>query len=204
MPAETQQAEAPSKPEMPAAAGSGTETSAAPTAAAEQAPSAKVTPPPPVTSEEAAAAGGKPVREVPNMRVLAPALVKPEPADTTPPAQPEAGSVPAVTAPKPSQTAALPKPKPAKPVHHAATNGHYYIQLASVGSEKVAAREWTRLQKVHPSILGARELVIEKKEIAGRGTFYRVQSGGFKSLEEARSVCNELKAKKQACLAVKR
>ena len=83
-------------------------------------------------------------------------------------------------------------------------NGHYYIQLASVGSEKVAAREWTRLQKVHPSILGARELVIEKKEIAGRGTFYRVQSGGFKSLEEARSVCNELKAKKQACLAVKR
>ena len=46
--------------------------------------------------------------------------------------------------------------------------------------------------------------MIEKKEIAGRGTFYRVQSGGFKSLEEARSVCNELKAKKQACLAVKR
>ncbi len=132
---------------------------------------------------------------MPNMRVLAPALVKPEPAETAPPSKPETGSVPAVTAPAVDQTAAIPKARPSKPAH-AAKGGHFYIQLASVGSEKVAAHEWARLQKAYPDVLRERELVIEKKEIAGRGTFYRVQSGGFKSLEEARSVCNTFEDEK--------
>ena len=100
--------------------------------------------------------------------------------------------------------AAVPKAGPAKPPKAAAAGGDYLVQLASVTSEKLAEREWGRLQKAFPDIFGGRKLTIEKKEIAGRGTFYRVQSGGFATLDEARAVCNGLKEKKQACLPVNR
>lgn len=216
-PGESQQAGMPDKPAAPAvpATAGGEAGKSAGTSVAAQQPSApkaaapKVTAPkvtaPPAPTKESSAAGGKAVRDVPNMRVLAPALMKPKPADTAPPPASETGSVPAVTAPAVGRTASVPKAKPPAPAPtHAAANGRYFIQLASVGSEKVAAREWTRLQKRFPDILGARELVIEKKELAGRGTFYRVQSGSFESLREARSICNALKAKKQACLPIKR
>jgi hypothetical protein len=156
-----------------------------------------------VGSDEPAA---KQVRDVPNLRVLAPALVKPEPAESAPPpkaAVPEPGSVPVLTVPK-THTAAVPKSAPAKSPKAAAGDGGFLIQLASVTSEKLAEREWTRLQKAFPDVLGGRKLTVEKKEIAGRGTFYRVQSGGYATLDEARAVCNGLKQKKQACFPVNR
>jgi hypothetical protein len=151
---------------------------------------------------------GKPVRDVPNMRVLAPALVKPEPAESAPPpaAVPEPGQVPVLTAPTATQSASVPKTAPQKPAASSANaaGGGFLVQLASVNSEKLAEREWARLQKAFPDLFGSRELTIEKKDIAGRGTFYRVQTGGYASLDEARAVCGDLKAKKQACLPVNR
>ncbi|MPY76375.1 MAG: hypothetical protein GEU87_19215 [Alphaproteobacteria bacterium] len=158
-----------------------------------------------VTPDESAA--GKAVRDVPNLRVLAPALVKPEPVESAPPPAastvPEPGNVPVMTVPKPTQTASVPKVAPVKPKASAASGG-FLVQLASVSSEKLAEREWARLQKAFPDIFGSRPLTVEKKEIAGRGTFYRVQTGGYSTLDEARSVCSGLKEKKQACLPVNR
>jgi SPOR domain len=149
----------------------------------------------------------EPVREVPNMRVLAPAMGRPKPAETAP--STETATTPKVSAevpklvvpptPSETQTASVPKTAPPK-----AGDGHYRVQLASVSSDAVAKREWARLQKVYPAIFGDKTLVVEKKEIAGRGTFFRVQAGGYASLDEARSVCTDLKAKKQGCLPVKR
>jgi cell division septation protein DedD len=162
-----------------------------------------------VTGDEGAGqASGKPVRDVPNMRVLAPALVKPEPAQSAPPpaSVPEPGKVPVLTAPSATQSASAPKAAPAKrstPSANAAGGG-FLVQLASVNSEKLAEREWARLQKAFPDFFGDRQLTVEKKEIAGRGTFYRVQTGGYSTLDEARAVCGDLKAKKQACLPVNR
>ena len=162
------------------------------------------------TSPKAAGAGEpaakQQVRDVPNLRVLAPALVKPEPAESAPPpkaAVPEPGNIPVLTVPK-AQTAAVPKSAPVKPPKAAVGGGDFLIQLASVTSEKLAEREWARLQKVFPDVLGGRKLTIEKKEIAGRGTFYRVQTGGYATVDEARAICNGLKQKKQACLPVNR
>jgi len=154
-------------------------------------------PPPPVATE--------PVRDVPNLRVLAPALVKPEQAETAPPAGAEKASPSGTTgsASAEQQTAALPKVPPVKPAAIPKASG-YMVQLASVSSETVARREWARLQKVYPDLFGDRTLVVEKKEIAGRGTFYRIQTGGYDSLDEARAVCAGLKAKKQGCLPIKR
>jgi len=151
----------------------------------------------------------EPVREVPNMRVLAPAIGRPKPAETAP--STETATTPKVSAevpklvvpptPSETQTASVPKAAPKPSV---AGGGHYRVQLASVSSDAVAKREWARLQKVYPDIFGDKTLVVEKKEIAGRGTFFRVQAGGYASLDEARSVCADLKAKKQGCLPVKR
>jgi septal ring-binding cell division protein DamX len=86
----------------------------------------------------------------------------------------------------------------------AASTGRYRVQLASVSSEALAKREWARLQKAFPDLLGEQTLIVEQKAIAGRGTFYRVQTGGYETLTDARAVCNGLKAKKQACLPIKR
>jgi cell division septation protein DedD len=158
--------------------------------------------------EGAGQTSGKPVRDVPNMRVLAPALVKPEPAESAPPptSVPEPGNVPVLTAPAATQSASVPKTAPQKPATSSANaaGSGFLVQLASVNSEKLAEREWARLQKAFPDLFGDRELTIEKKDIAGRGTFYRVQTGGYASLDEARAVCGDLKAKKQACLPVNR
>lgn len=186
--------------DAPAASASGGET----TAASESGASPVVVPtpaapesvaPPPVSTE--------PAREVPNMRVLAPALVRPEPAETAPPtgSAPAAGATASATAPSPAaeQTASLPKAAAPAP-----TDGPYRVQLSSVRSEARAEREWTRLQKTFPDFFADRSLLIEKTDIAGRGTFFRVQTGGYETLSDARSVCSSLKAKKQGCLAIKR
>ena len=70
--------------------------------------------------------------------------------------------------------------------------------------QKRAEAEWARLQKAFPKEFGGRELVVEKRAIAGRGTFYRVQTGRFETLKDARAMCASLKGKKQACLPVTR
>lgn len=82
--------------------------------------------------------------------------------------------------------------------------GRYRIQLASLRSRAGAEREWARLQARWPEVFGTRDPVIEKKDIARRGTFFRVQTSGFETLADARAMCAILHAGKQACFPVKR
>lgn len=82
--------------------------------------------------------------------------------------------------------------------------GHYYIQLASVPSEPAARKLWARLQKKFPDVLGEYELTVQKRVIAKKGTFYRVQVGRFSAFKDVRGLCDLLKARKQPCLPVKR
>lgn len=170
-----------------------------------------VQPPPVLTapklpSAQKPAAAAKPAKKVPNLRVLAPALVRPDPPQASPAAKPKAGAAkPSATAqiPKGSKTAALTKPK--KPTAAPSkSSGKFLIQLSSVKSQKRAEAEWSRLKKAFPKEFGGRNLVVEKRTIAGRGTFYRVQTGRFKTLKDARAMCASLKSKKQACLPVTR
>lgn len=118
----------------------------------------------------------------------------PPPSSTT--AAAGTGSEPQTTAVTPS---ALSAPKTAT-----VSGGRYLVQLSSLSAPLSARKEWTRLQKAFPDLFGERELVLEKRVIAGRGTFYRVQTGRYEALKEARAVCDTLKAKKQDCLVIKR
>lgn len=202
----------PEKPSEPAAKPA-VEPAAKPGTAAVPTDSPKVPdvqPPPILTapklpSAQKPAAAAKPAKKVPNLRVLAPALVRPEPPQTSSPATPPAAAKPSATAkiPKESKTAALTPPK--KPVAAPSkSSGKFLIQLASVKSQKRAEAEWARLKKAFPKEFSGRDLVVEKRAIAGRGTFYRVQTGRFETLKDARAMCASLKGKKQACLPVAR
>jgi len=83
-------------------------------------------------------------------------------------------------------------------------SGRYYIQLASVPSAVAAKNLWTRLQKQFPDILGEYDLIVQKRVIANKGTFYRVQVGRFAAFKDVRGLCDMLASRKQPCLPVKR
>ena len=82
--------------------------------------------------------------------------------------------------------------------------GRYLVQLSSVKSRARANREWVRLKKFFPKELEDLALIVEERKIASRGTFFRVQTGGFRKIGEARALCRALKAKKQDCLPIRR
>ena len=118
-----------------------------------------------------------------------------ETAMTAPPAQPKAPAEKAPVAMVTPSDGVAPLAKP---------TGRFLIQLSSVKSPERADREWARLKKRFPDQLGSLELIVEKRAIKSRGTFYRVQTGRFETISEARAICAVLAAKKQGCLPIKR
>ncbi len=131
----------------------------------------------------------------------------PEPATSTAPAAPETTvkSVPPVPEPPKAEPAA-----PAAPTQTTATqtaaapSDGFVLQLASLKAKERAPAEWSRLQKSYPTLLGSRQLLVLPVDLAGRGTFYRVQAGYFPDRAAAEAVCKQLKAKSQDCLVTKR
>ncbi len=111
----------------------------------------------------------------------------------------EAEAAPADAATSPD---GLPLPAQ-KPAAGATSERSYVIQLASVPSAADAAREWTRLQKAHPDLLGSRAADIDAAEIGDRGTFYRVRTGPFSDRDAARTLCRALNNAGQECLVVR-
>jgi cell division septation protein DedD len=135
-----------------------------------------------------------------------------EPKDVAamPPAAPVPDSPP-VKAAEP-EAAAPPAAPPAEKLPPAvpaaagvtAADSPYRIQLAAFTTRSRAEKEWARLQATSPGIFGTKELIIVEKELSGRGTFYRVQTGGFDTMQEARSMCATLRAKEQACFSLRK
>jgi len=111
---------------------------------------------------------------------------------------------PSTTMPAAKPVEASPAPTPPAPAPPVMEEGHYRIQLAAYRSQVGAVREAGRLRGKWPEIFERRMLVIEEKKLRRRGTFYRVQLGGFKTLGDARAMCNVLKAGRQPCFPVKR
>jgi len=72
--------------------------------------------------------------------------------------------------------------------------------LASQRSEADARAVYRMLQQQYPSILGNRDAVICRAEIAGQGTYYRVEIGPL-SAGQADQLCGSLKAASGQCVA---
>jgi hypothetical protein len=75
-----------------------------------------------------------------------------------------------------------------------------YAQLAAQRSEAEARVTFRGLQSQFPSILGARNAVIRRADVANQGTFYRVEVGPLSS-GQADELCGNLKAAGAQCIA---
>ncbi len=117
------------------------------------------------------------------------AEVKPEPAPATATVQEKKEEVA-----KPVAVASPPKPQPV-------ATGNVAIQLGAVRSDADARAQWQRMRSRF-SLLGNKSLNVQSADIPGKGTFYRIQAGGFASRAEAKAACDKLAAAGQACFVV--
>jgi cell division septation protein DedD len=81
--------------------------------------------------------------------------------------------------------------------------GAYFVQLASVKSEQGARKEWARMQRAHPDLLGDLDLTLQSADLGERGVFYRIRTGPFPNRATAQDMCWQLKAAKLGCLVVR-
>ncbi|MEX2644327.1 MAG: SPOR domain-containing protein [Acetobacterales bacterium] len=102
-------------------------------------------------------------------------------------------------APAPRQEAA-----PSRPAAAPAASGDWMLQLGALRSEAAARTEWSRLQKSHQDLLGAMTLDIQRAEVPGKGTFYRIRTGPVADRDAGNAVCGKLALRKIGCFVVKR
>jgi hypothetical protein len=105
----------------------------------------------------------------------------------------------------PSEAEPLPTIEPASGAAAVAGSaikpGSTYIQLASIGSESAAPKEWAKLQKAHSSLAGL-EYRVQRADLGAKGVFYRIQAGPM-SKDSAKGVCASIKASKPGgCIIV--
>jgi hypothetical protein len=138
----------------------------------------KLAPPPEVPKPQALGAASAPVR-----------TLAPEP---TP-----------VVAPTPAPVVAA-KPVDAKPTavvapDHSAPGGKgALVQLAAVRSEADAKSEWERLSKRMPDLLAQRQPAFSKIDRDGQA-LWRVRTGGFADITQAKDFCDRVRAKGSGC-----
>lgn len=180
----------------------------APVSRARAKPAAKRNVPKPSSSRMAVGAGGEKSASKAAKAAARPPS-KPAPVVAQPQAEPPPASLPVKPSPerkaapkKPAAVAVATPKAPEAPKRSA--SGRYFVQLGSVTSEAGAQRFWGKVKKKFPDILGEYDLIVEKRVVANRGTFYRVQVGRFATFKDVRGLCNALKARKQGCLPVKR
>jgi hypothetical protein len=76
----------------------------------------------------------------------------------------------------------------------------YVVQVSAQRSEDAALAAYRALQQKYPTVLGGREPVIRKAELANAGTWYRAQIGPFGTPGKADGFCLTLKAAGGACI----
>lgn len=142
----------------------------------------------------------------PNVSTEAPAAA-PIAAPVTPVAAPPG---PPVTANKIAPQAVAVKAKPPaamtiaqvlKDVKSSSKNNRA-VQLASVPDQGAAQTMAEKLQSQYSSVLGTTQLHVVQADIAGKGTFYRIQSSPV-SDDRANDICAELKKMKAGCILVR-
>ncbi len=166
---------------------------------------------PPETFVSADAADGvNPLDEMPP--------VTPEVVDVTPP---EVIPVPPEVRPVDSADAAAPKkeiiqikveenPAPQvknpikEPIKKASSDmGEWKVQLFSSSKKASVEKAWPRILAKNKALLSDMPYVITEAQIAGKGTFYRLHVGKFKTKDQAAAFCKKLKANKQDCVTAK-
>jgi hypothetical protein len=137
-------------------------------------------------------------------------IAPPESTKTSPPAAEAkpAASAPPKASPEPAPAAvavkaptgdSAPAPTPAP-----ATTKGYLIQLAAVRQPEQARKEWERLQRAYPDLLGDLQLSVIKADLGPqKGIYYRLRAGPLPDEATARKRCAGLSQQKVGCLVVR-
>ncbi|MCB1423108.1 MAG: SPOR domain-containing protein [Nitratireductor sp.] len=103
----------------------------------------------------------------------------------------------------PTQIAAVsessPQPAAARP---AVTSSEWKIQVSSQRSREAAESSFSNIKQRFSSILGSRSAAIERADIDGKGTFYRVKVLAD-SKSDATDICNRLKGAGGSCFVTR-
>jgi hypothetical protein len=78
----------------------------------------------------------------------------------------------------------------------------FRVQVASVPSEAEAPREWRRLQRRFPEMLGTLEPAVVGFDLADGSRIFRLQGGPLDE-EAARTVCAHLRNEGASCLIIR-
>ncbi len=78
------------------------------------------------------------------------------------------------------------------------------VQIGSFRSASDATAAWDKTVAAHQELIGQRQPYIVEADLGERGIFYRLQIGPLHSSNEARTLCNALKARGQDCILAAR
>jgi hypothetical protein len=156
-----------------------------------------------VAPDDEAAIAGPVITPAPAAPASGPIILVNVPSSETAPSAGSVDSTPEIPATLPKTVSPVPVPR-SKPDLAAIPAAPYAVQLASIASEKRAKEEAFRLQKYLGSLLGGREIKVEKAVIKGKGATYRLRAQGYRTYAEARAACTQVARRKVACLAIRR
>lgn len=106
----------------------------------------------------------------------------------------------AATAPKPTASSV----KTTKVATAAkAADGIWSAQLMSSSTREAVEKAWPTILAKNKALLSNMSYQIAKADIPGKGTFYRLRVGNFKTRDMANELCTKLKARKQDCIPAK-
>lgn len=77
----------------------------------------------------------------------------------------------------------------------------FSVQLVSTKTSEAAESEWKRLSSKHKELLAGLPHSVSAAA-SDKGGFFRLRAGSFKEKEQAKHLCENLKAKKQECFVV--
>jgi hypothetical protein len=89
---------------------------------------------------------------------------------------------------------------PARVAAAPAGNGSYLVQVASQRSEADAQTAFRSIKSKYSSVLGDRQPVIKRAELAGKGTYFRAMVGPFTTRDQAIQLCSSLKSAGGDCV----
>jgi hypothetical protein len=121
------------------------------------------------------------------------------------PSSPAAGKAPPapVASPIVKVTPGIP-PTPKAASVAATPGGAYLVQLGALKEEGPTAKEWAKMQKANPDLLGALALDVQRADLGAKGIFFRMRAGPLADADAAKALCEALAQRKQGCMVVKK
>ncbi|MBB3066796.1 SPOR domain-containing protein [Limibacillus halophilus] len=113
-------------------------------------------------------------------------------------APPVATTAPAKQTPN-NEAASTNGPSPAPVPNTQSARSGYWFQLGAYRDQNVAQAEGKRLAETFPGLFGDLEIIIDTRDIEGRGVFHRLRAGPFMSAALAGERCDTLRAQGVDC-----